>query len=329
MDGFDRIYDLHRILKGRRTAISTQKILEEMECSRATFNRIKRHMKDFLGAPIEYNKEQGGHYYAEDQQGNFELPGIWFNAKELQALLLVQQLLNDVGVGMLEKDLSPITKRIEQLLKKNGLTLKVSDRKIRFLGVAIRNVPPKIFLRIVESTLRAQAVKMTYTAREDGQRSTRSISPQRIINYRNNWYLDAWCHKRKYYRTFAIECISNISDTTDAYKKIPSNELDQYFQASYGIFAGDQIEMAVVRFSKQVSQRIACEEWHPEQKGYFLDDGRYQLELPINIHQPHEFLRDILAFSNNAKIIQPDILKVKLQELLMTTLKQYDENTPE
>jgi proteasome accessory factor C len=69
MDGFDRIYDLHKILSGRKTPIPLAEILSQMECSRATFNRVKRHMTDYLGAPIAYNRDLGGYYYQVKKSG--------------------------------------------------------------------------------------------------------------------------------------------------------------------------------------------------------------------------------------------------------------------
>jgi hypothetical protein len=33
------------------------------------------------------------------------------------------------------------------------------------------------------------------------------VSPQRLVHYRDNWYLDAWCHLRGGLRSFAVDAI--------------------------------------------------------------------------------------------------------------------------
>ncbi len=324
MDGFDRIYDLHRILKGRKAAISTKDILGEMECSRATFNRIKRHMTDFLGAPIEYDREQGGYRYVESSEEGFELPGIWFNEKELHSLLLIQQLLTGFGVSVLKEEIYPIQQRINQLLKQSAIEPAALQNKIRFLGVAIRDVDAHQFQPIAEAILKSQRLSITYTTRDDGFVSRRDISPQRLINYRNNWFLDAWCHKRDYYRTFAMECISDIKPSTEPFKVVDEQDMDRYFRGSYGIYAGDDIGVATIRFKPEIAQRISEETWHSGQKGQFNSDGSYELSLPFNVVQPHELIMDVARFGDKAEIVSPQSLRNALCEWLAKTLAIYE-----
>jgi predicted DNA-binding transcriptional regulator YafY len=33
------------------------------------------------------------------------------------------------------------------------------------------------------------------------------VSPQRLVHYRNTWYLDAWCHRVDALRRFALDAI--------------------------------------------------------------------------------------------------------------------------
>lgn len=68
MEGFDRIYQLHSVLSSRRKPISLQTLLERLECSEATFKRVKRHMVEYLGAPIEYDRKSKGYYYRVGEQ---------------------------------------------------------------------------------------------------------------------------------------------------------------------------------------------------------------------------------------------------------------------
>ena len=49
---------------------------------------------------------------------------------------------------------------------------------------------------------------ITYHGRRRDQVSERVVSPQRLTQYRNSWYLDAWCHQANGLRSFALERIS-------------------------------------------------------------------------------------------------------------------------
>ena len=60
MDKFDRIFQLHAILASRRTPIPREELEAKLECSKATLLRAISTMKDYLGAPIEFDRDAGG-----------------------------------------------------------------------------------------------------------------------------------------------------------------------------------------------------------------------------------------------------------------------------
>lgn len=60
MDRFQRILLLHRLFASHRLPVSHRVIEEKLECSRATATRIIEEMRDFLGAPIEYDRPANG-----------------------------------------------------------------------------------------------------------------------------------------------------------------------------------------------------------------------------------------------------------------------------
>ena len=96
MDLFDKIYHLHHLLKISKFPVSRRKIEQELECSQATAKRVIAHMRDYLGAPIAYNGAQRGYAYDQEENRHFELPGLWFNASELHALLSFHHLLTEI-----------------------------------------------------------------------------------------------------------------------------------------------------------------------------------------------------------------------------------------
>src|SRR6266508_416931 len=108
VDKCDRIYELHNILRSRRTPISRPDLMERLECSEPTVFRLIRLLKDRLNAPIEWHEEPGGYCYRPDAEGGtWELPGLWFNAKELQALIVFDRLFESLEPGLLGGHLEP------------------------------------------------------------------------------------------------------------------------------------------------------------------------------------------------------------------------------
>jgi len=84
MNRAERIYRLHAILKAKPCSLA--RLMAELETSRATLVRDIGYMKDFMGAPIEYDRASNGYRY-QPGAAAFELPGFWLNESELYALL--------------------------------------------------------------------------------------------------------------------------------------------------------------------------------------------------------------------------------------------------
>jgi predicted DNA-binding transcriptional regulator YafY len=239
LDKFDRIYELHRIFRSRRTPIARGELMERLDrCSEPTLYRLIRLMKETLDAPIEHDEEAGGYRYRRDTGGEpYELPGLWFNAEELQALLVFEHLLENLEPGLLSEHLAPLSRRIGELFAHKRLGLGEAARRIRALGMAAR--PAGDHFRVLASgILQRRDLRITYHGRARDKSTERIVSPQRLVHYRDNWFLDAWCHLREGLRTFAVERVRAAEELAAPARDILDAELDAHFASSYGIFSG-------------------------------------------------------------------------------------------
>ena len=117
MDKLDRIYALHRLLAGRRTPVPLRDLMAHLgHCSRATALRLIAEFRDRLGAPIEYDRERGGYWYAPTVPAErYELPGVWFSACELQALMRLRSFVEKFAPGLQDAHLAALWSRLERM----------------------------------------------------------------------------------------------------------------------------------------------------------------------------------------------------------------------
>ena len=320
MDRFDRIYDLHKVLSVSRYPVSRKKLEVELECSRATVKRIIDSMRIYLNAPIEYDQKLNGYYY--DRQGGemYELPGIWFNASELHALLSVQQLLSQVQPGLLEKQLSPLKHSISRLLnlhKQNGDELV---QRIRILQVASRQTG-EAFQTVAGATASRKRLQIHYYKRSSDESDERMLSPQRLVYYRDNWYLDAWCHLRKALRTFALDNIKQAKLLDMRAKDVDSDTLNAHYSSAYGIFSGTATRTATLHFTADRARWVSKEQWHSDQQSQWLEDGSYELCIPYQ--NPIELIMDILRHGGEVEVVSPPALRDAVQQQLQQALEHY------
>lgn len=320
MDKFDRIYALHSLLSHARYPVSREKIQEELECSRATVERIIAEMRDYLNAPIVYSRTANGYSYS-NAVGKYELPGLWFNAAELHALLFTHQLLESLDPGLFQAHITPLKKKIEDLLSQHQIEKADIAKRFKFIKIAARKLNPKHFSMVTNALVIRKQLNIEYAGINSSSTTCRDISPQRLIYYRNNWYLDAWCHLRNQIRSFALERIKNSHLQDKSAKEIDDQTIDEHFTRSYGIFSGKPTNTAIVRFTGKAARWVAEEEWHPDQAGQILPDGSYELHIPYC--DPRELIMDILKYGENAEIIEPKNLREIAIERLTKALGNY------
>jgi proteasome accessory factor C len=321
MDRLQRIYRLHQIISSHRLPVSHSVLQEKIECSRATVNRIIQELRDYFNAPLEYDRERNGYHYALAPGETFELPGVWFSASELYALLTAQQLLEQAQPGLLEFQIKPLKQRIEKLLAaQHGSGSEIASR-VRILRMAGRNVQPENFQTVADALLQRKCLAIGYHGRGNDQTSQREISPQRLTHYRDNWYLDAFCHVRKDLRSFAVERISDAKLLKSTCHNVTEKQLDTHFASAYGIFAGRPLHQAVLHFTPERARWVADEQWHPEQQGQFLQDGSYELQIPYS--DSRELVMDILKHGAEVEVVSPNALREEVVQQLHTALARY------
>jgi len=320
MDRLQRIYKLHQAVSSRRHPVSCQTLQDELECSRATVNRIIQEMRLYFNAPIEYDRQRNGYHYAPNDGQTFELPGLWFSETELYALLTTQQLLAHVQPGLLDTQLKPVKERIEQILAARHMGSEEISKRVRILCMTGRNVALECFQTVASALLQRNSLHISYHGRGNDEISQREISPQRLIHYRDNWYLDAYCHTRNALRSFAVERITVAKALPQRCRDVPEKQLDAHYASSYGIFAGTPKHTAVLRFTPERARWVADEHWHPQQQGSILADGSYELRIPYS--DSRELIMDILKHSGEVEVLSPEELRHEIRLRLQAALNK-------
>jgi predicted DNA-binding transcriptional regulator YafY len=316
----DELYRLHRLIDGRRTGISRAVLIGEHGFARATLARLIADLRDKLNAPLIHDKERGGYRY-DTADGRHPLPGLWFSADELLALVTLKHLLANLEPGLLDDHLRPLQTRIDQLLASRHLGAGEAVQRIRLLSIASRRKNPRHFQSVAHAVLQRHRLRIDYYNRERDQTSHREISPQRLAHYRDNWYLDAWCHDKKGLRIFAVECIRTVEPLTKPAKTVAESTLNRELASSYGIFAGQPRATAVLRFTAKRARWVAEEIWHPEQQSRWLGDGRYELRIPYS--DDRELLMDILKYGPDVEVVAPPELRDAAKNQLEMAAGQY------
>lgn len=301
MDRTERFYKIDSLLQGGRV-VPVDGMLAELEVSLATFKRDLEYVRNRFYAPIEWDREVGGYRYAANTQQQ-HLPGLWCNASEAYALLMMQALLKDIQPGLLGKHIEPLQARLKALIETAEHPAEDVERRIKVLHVGTRSVPQKFFELVAGVLLRKQRLHLRYFARGTGETSEREVSPQILIHHKGNWYLGAWCHKQDAMRSFAMDSIEEATEVSKAVKAVPQKTLDAFIGQGYGIFSGTDVKWATLRFSAERSRWVSSELWHPQQRIQIDQNGQLLLEVPYT--DQRELLMDVLRHGRHVEVLKP------------------------
>lgn len=224
--------------------------------------------------------------------------------------------------GVLTPHVAPLIKRLNTLLEdgadQDGAQLR---RRVRIIGLAQRSVQPAHFQRVGTALVQRKRLAMHYQARGSGRATLREVSPLRLVHYRGNWHLDAWCHLRNELRNFALDAVQEAHVLEAAAIEVPDAELNALFAPSYGIFSGDHLQWAQLLFTAERARWVATEQWHPEQKGEWQADGRYLLRIPYADHR--ELIMDILKHGVHCEVREPATLRDQVKEQVRAMSEKY------
>jgi predicted DNA-binding transcriptional regulator YafY len=230
-------------------------------------------------------------------------------------------LLEQLEPGLLGPKLKPLKERLGQLMTKHGLSSQDMARRIRIMHAGKRVVPAKSFEVVAAATLVRKRLKISHFSRQNGKTTEREVSPQRLVHYRDNWYLDAWCHLRDDLRSFSIDAIPRLEILATAAKEVSDKTIEETVGAGYGIFNGAPKYWATLKFTPERARWVDKETWHPQQEAHTEPDGSLVLTFPYS--DDRELVGDILRFGADVEVVGPAELRSRIKRALHEAVGRY------
>ena len=310
----------YRSLLGSMRAVPADQLMDVLEISSATLKRDIAKLRDQLHVPIEFDRELGG-YKLDPKRVEDELPGLWFSQGEILALVTIQQLLEQLQPGLLGAKLRPLHDRLTHLMEKHGLATQDVAKRIRIVSAGKRIVVAKCFEAIAAATMSRKRLKIWHFNRQNGITSEREVSPQRLVHYRDNWYMDAWCHLRDDLRNFSLDAVTKVEVMEIAAKELADKKIDEAVSGGYGIFNGAPQGWATLKFTPERARWVNGEIWHSMQESKTEADGSYVLSFPYS--DDRELIGDIMRFGSDVQVLAPAALRSKVQKSFLDAAARY------
>lgn len=323
MARFEVVNEVYGLLRSTREPISLDQICEASEVSRATAKRVLRFLREEVGLPITYDRNERGFTLGRKGHLPDSVLGPWFSADELLALLTAHTLLEQLSPGMLREDTLKLQQRLQRLLYKrsDGSVGKELTERVRLNLPNRRNVDGPTFHMTLTGLLRRKRLQFTYLGRARNESTERVVSPLRLTFYRSNWYLAAWCHGTDDLRIFSLDRVDDVNVLAKVAHEPEDGLLRERLESSYGIFEGKATRVAKLRFAPGAARWIADEVWHPEQKQTNNGDGSLLLEVPYR--ETIEIVMDVMRHGVSVEVLGPRELREAVARAHALAAAQY------
>jgi len=197
-------------------------------------------------------------------------------------------------------------------------TMKLLEEKIAGRYGAISNrvryelpdmeiIDGEVAYTMCQALLDNSLLEISYTDAK-GEWSVRRIVPLRLVNYAGKWYCIAFDEKTMQMRTFSISRIADVRPAGLPNYVLPeSDAIERYLSSSYGIFKGDVLGTATLRFFGGAARAVKIQQWHKDQQITLVtgvgDPDAIDLSIPV--HDWIEILGRALRCGSNCEVLGP------------------------
>lgn len=272
-------------------------------CGPATFYRV---LADLRSKGYEIPCSGNGEYSLSTADLELHAKAVGLGYEESAALLLLFDRLDKekARVKAFNTKGQKMPKRLHSL--RQAIPQGLED-KVRWIPYRGRPSQPQIFTALLECL----GKNLRCTLRHKGVE--RTVSPIRVISYRDVWYVDAYCHMREALRSFALDRVDYVQALDQKTSiTVSHEEIQSHYESSYGIFSGPAEHNARIKFAPEVRSFVENEIWHPRQSTSVDASGSVEMSFPIGQHLD-ELVGSLLSFGSKVEVQGPYELKEALR----------------
>lgn len=285
-------------------------IAEEYEVAQRTILRDIEYMRDMLGAPIEYDNSRRGYFYLEK---TFFLPALDMSESDFFAICITEQALKQYENTPLYEKLSAIFNRLREYLPESiRVNTTWIDTEYTFMHESFTRIDPDVWENVSSALRQKKQIDILHRKAGAQEDVRRLVDPYHIVNYRGEWYLVGFCHKRQSVVRFAMSRIHGSKIQGTGYDIPADFNFRSFMGSSFGIMTEDSEHMVKIRFSRELAPYVTERQWNPGQE--IRQGAKGSVTLIFRTNSLFEVKRWVLSWGGGAEVLAPALLRNMITE---------------
>jgi predicted DNA-binding transcriptional regulator YafY len=247
-------------------------------------------------------------------EGSRNIPALRLSPSELMALTVSRRLIAPLEGTELHASLQSALGKASAALPPQGLELAQQLEHTFSVGLG----PHKryrhhreVVERVTQAIVHKTRIQMRYDSASRGKMTRREVDPYRLWYASGGLYLVGYCHLRNEPRMFAVERIKSVTPTDFPYQIPLHFDFDAFVEDSLTVMRGPRMRVEL-EFDKPTTAWVKDRIWHPSQQLKRLSRGRMQMIL--SVADSREVVGWVLSFGNGVRVVQPDSLRMAVEE---------------
>jgi predicted DNA-binding transcriptional regulator YafY len=306
MNRIDRLTAMLIHLQSKRV-VRAEEMADRFEISIRT---VYRDVRALMEAGVPIGSEAGKGYFIVD---GYHLPPVMFTQDEAGAMLLAGKFVEKMSDKSIRKAFESAMFKIKAVMSEVGkdhldslqshIEVFVSPRSAQNQG----EFPDHFITEIQRAVVQKRVLKLDYISNQE-ELTQREVEPIGLFYYSAAWHLIAWCRLRNGYRDFRADRIKELINTEKTFEGRNLLSLQEYFQSMFQSNQG--LTRAVITFNK------AALGGRPVYGSISQTDLGTKIRAEFMMDNPNHMARWLMMFGAAAKVEEPEMLKIKMIELI-------------
>ena len=308
MNRIDRLTGILTHLQTKRT-IKAIELADRFGVSLRTIYRDVRALEE-TGVPIIGEAGQG--YSLVD---GYRLPPVMFTKKEALAFIVAEKLVEKNMDEESNTYFKEALIKIKAILKSDEKDLiGRMDDSILVLDshpISSQKRQSRNFQKVLDAISERKILKTVYSTFEPKTTTQRTLEPVGIYHSFSQWYMIAYCHLRKDYRTFRIDRFEEIQVREETYVLSKHPKLQRFLDR---LSEEQKLFQIVIRVQERGLKFLQNMKYN---LGYVSEKKvGMETEMIFMNSSLEWFLRSIIHMTDMLRIVEPAELKIRLEGLL-------------
>jgi predicted DNA-binding transcriptional regulator YafY len=271
---------------------------------RMIYNDIQNIRNEY---PVEI-KNVNGKFFYEDRNDTIENIPLTNEDKEVLEMAL-QTFSLYKGSPFFDKFNSTINRLMAgSVLRK----LQKEDPSIYIQIGEMTGDTGQTWLEVLYNAITDQKCLVMHYQSYESTTKIRTITPYLLKEYRNQWYLVAYCREigdAGSTNIFKLNRIRKIEPSDDVYYEDVTFKKDDYFKYTLGVFHKKDADPVVIKlqFKRFLVQLILENKIHPTME--IISHKEDELTVSIKVYNTIELKNLILSYGSNVTVLEPEELR--------------------